>query len=49
MDLLPTKGRYGWTPRGVPAIDIQVLFRSTRWSILPAYTIHGYLENTLVK
>ena len=41
--------RYGWAPRGVPAIDTQVLHRSTHWSILPAYTIDGYLENTLVK
>lgn len=41
--------RYGWAPRGLPAIDTQVLHRSTRWSILPAYTIHGYLENTLIK
>ena len=41
--------RYGWAPRDVPAIDTQVLPRSTRWSILPACTIDGYLENTLFK
>lgn len=41
--------RYGWAPRGIPAIDTQVLHSSTRWSILPAYTINKYLENTLVK
>lgn len=41
--------RYGWAPRGIPAIDTQVLHRSNRWCILPAYTTHGYLENTLIK
>lgn len=40
--------KYGWAPRGLPAIDIQVLHRSTRWSILPALTINGYLEGTLI-
>lgn len=41
--------RYGWAPRGIPAIDTQVLHRSNRWCILPAYTTHGYWENTLIK
>ena len=40
--------KYGWAPRGYPAIDIQVLHHSTRWSILPALTVNGFLNETLV-
>jgi len=40
--------KYGWAPKGFPAIDIKILHRSTRWSILPAYTVDGYPENTLI-
>lgn len=40
---------YGWAPHGVLAIDTQVLYCNIYWSMLPAYTIDGYLENTLVK
>lgn len=40
--------KYGWAPRGLPAIDIQVLYCSTCWSILLAITIDGYLDRTLI-
>jgi len=40
--------KYGWAPKGLPAIDFKLLHRSTRWSILPAYTIDGYLPQPLV-
>jgi uncharacterized protein (DUF2384 family) len=40
--------KYGFAPRGLPAIDVQLLRRSTRWSILPALTIMGYLNGTLI-
>ena len=40
--------KYGFTPRGLPAINIQLLRRSTHWSILPALTITGYLNRTLI-
>jgi len=40
--------KYGWSPRGVPAIDYQPLTRSEQWSILPAYTISGYLDGTII-
>ena len=40
--------KYGFAPRGLPAIDVQLLRRSTRWSILPALTITGYLNGTLI-
>jgi len=39
--------KYGWAPKGLPPIDIKLLHRSTRWSILPAYTINGYLPQPL--
>lgn len=34
--------------RGMPAIKNQILHRSTRLSILLAYTIHSYLDNILI-
>ena len=40
--------KYGFAPRGLPAIDVQLLRRSTRWSILPALAITGYLNRTLI-
>jgi len=40
--------KYGFTPRGLPAINIQLLRHSTRWSILPAFIITGYLNGTLI-
>jgi hypothetical protein len=40
--------KYGFTLRGLPAIDVQLLRRSTRWSILPALTVAGYLNGTLI-
>lgn len=36
--------RYGWSPRGMRAYITQDLRRSKRWSLLPAYTVNGYLE-----
>ena len=40
--------KYGWAPKGLPAINVKLLHRSTRWSILPAYIVDGYLDGTLV-
>ena len=40
--------KYGFAPRGLPAIDVQLLRRSTRWSILPALAITGFLNGTLI-
>ena len=40
--------KYGFAPRGLPVINVQLLRRSTRWSILPALTITGYLNGTLI-
>lgn len=39
----PGDRRYGWAPNGRRPTQIQSLKRSKRWSILPAFTIHGYL------
>lgn len=35
--------RYGWAPLGTTPSVIQDLKRSTGWSILPAFTIEGYI------
>jgi len=39
--------KYGWSPRGVAPIEIASIKRSQRWSILPAYSIEGWIEGTL--
>lgn len=39
-----TKDRkYGWAPIGQKAAVSTIHKRSERWSILPAYTMHGYM------
>lgn len=40
--------KYGWAPVGRPAIGIQDLKRHMRWSVLPAYTVDGYLPGYLL-
>jgi len=40
--------KYGWSAIGVECHDIQSLHRSPRWSVLPAITINGFLDGTLV-
>ena len=36
--------KYGWAPRGVTLLVVRTLKRSVRWSILPTFTIDGYLD-----
>jgi hypothetical protein len=36
--------RYGWAPQRLPAEMKILLKRGEKWSLLPAYTIDGYLE-----
>jgi hypothetical protein len=38
----------GWSPIGMPCLDIQRLARSTRWSVLPALSCEGYLDGPLI-
>ena len=40
--------KYGWSPVNTPAVGIQALKREKRWSLLPAYTIDGYLPGYLI-
>jgi hypothetical protein len=40
--------KFGWSPINLPAIDIVLIKRLERWSILPAYTINGFLPGTLI-
>jgi DDE superfamily endonuclease len=35
--------KYGWAPIGTQSLEIQPVKRSERWSMLPAYTIDGYI------
>jgi hypothetical protein len=35
--------KYGWSPSGVRPYEYIPFERSERWSVLPAYTIHGFL------
>src|SRR4051812_6030811 len=38
----------GWSEEGVPCRGVQALKREKRWSVLPAYTIDGYLPGVLI-
>ena len=40
--------KYDWSPVNTPAVGIQALKREKRWSLLPAYTIDGYLPGYLI-
>jgi transposase InsO family protein len=40
--------KYGWSPIGVDCVDTQRLQRTKRWSVLPAITMNGYLQDPLV-
>jgi transposase len=35
--------KYGWAPIGVTPVEYRPFKRSERWSILPAYTIDGFI------
>jgi hypothetical protein len=36
--------RWGWAPKGEEAIKETILKRTKNWSILPAYSIDGYID-----
>lgn len=40
--------KFGWSLRGAPCFTSAPVKRSERWSILPAITINGYLDGTLI-
>jgi len=35
--------KFGWAPKGVPCYETRPIKCSERWSILPAYTLDGYI------
>jgi len=39
--------RNGWAPKGCPVMVKQLLKRTPKWSILPAYTVDGYISTVL--
>lgn len=40
--------KYGWSPQGTRCTDFELMQRSERWSILPAMTLDGWLDNPLI-
>jgi transposase len=40
--------KYGYAPRGIPALVSSELRRTERWSLLPAYAIDGFLTDPLI-
>jgi len=40
--------KFGWAPVGYPSQEIRPAKRSQRWSILPAYTLDGYITYDIV-
>lgn len=40
--------RYGWAPTNQRVHDIEFLKRSERWSVLPALSMDGYLQEPLI-
>jgi hypothetical protein len=38
----------GWSPVGLHCFDLQRLRREMRWSVLPAMTVDGYLQDPLI-
>jgi hypothetical protein len=38
-----THRKYGWASIGITSVQQQCFKRSERWSILPAYTIEGFI------
>jgi hypothetical protein len=41
--------KYGWAPVGVPSTESRSIKRSERWSILPAYSLDGYIAWDIVQ
>jgi DDE superfamily endonuclease len=40
--------KFGWSPVGLPSREIRPARRSQRWSVLPAYTLDGYIAYDIV-
>lgn len=40
--------RMGWSPKGMSCFELRLLSRADRWSILPALTVNGYLDDPLI-
>ena len=40
--------KYGWAPIGIPCKESRPAKRSKRWSILPAYSLNGYIAWDIV-
>jgi hypothetical protein len=41
--------KYGWAPINTQSIEIRPAKRTERWSMLPAYTINGYIAWQVVQ
>ena len=40
--------KFGWSPVGFPSTETRPAKRSERWSILPAYSLDGYIAWDIV-
>ena len=40
--------KFGYAPRGNPAVKVRPKVRTDRYSLLPAYTKDGFLEDPLI-
>jgi transposase len=40
--------KYGYSPRGTAAVEVKELRRTERYSLLPAYTVNGFLAGPLI-
>jgi hypothetical protein len=36
--------KFGWSPKGQPARQIESIKRIKKWSILPLYTVEGFVD-----
>ena len=41
--------KYGWPPRGVTPDEYRLFKRSEHWSILPAYTVDGFITWEIIQ
>jgi hypothetical protein len=41
--------KYGWAPIGMTPFEYRSIKRSERWSILPAYTIDGFIAWNIIQ
>ena len=41
--------KYGWAPKGRAARYVCLFVRTPKWSILPAFTIEGFITHSIIQ